>query len=360
MSEDGHIPTVYSYNVTVQRTLPFSVVLDAGYVGTIDRHLPLTVPVNEPGFGSAWLPQNQDPTMVAKNDGTTTLPINFYRPYVGIGAIAMTNFGGTSNYNGLQISANHRMVKGLQFGASYTFSKVLGSASSYSAALSPFDIRHTNYGRLGYDFTNVMVINYIYQLPKLPKGNSFDNPVTRLFLNDWQVSGITTFQTGSPQNITYSISGVGSAVLNREITGLESMAPRPVLSANPTLSKSARTIYEYFNTAVVGPAVKGSRGADSGPYLFNGPGTNNFDASVFKNVPFTKAESRFLQLRCEMYNSLNHTQFNGINTSAVLSSTGAITNLPTALGGAGGRYGFGAVTSARSARVIQLALKLYF
>ena len=360
MSEDGHIPTVYSYNVTIQRTLPFSVVLDAGYVGTTNRHLPLRVPVNEPAFGSAWLPQNQDPTMTAKNDGTTTLPINFYRPYVGIGAISMTNFGGTSNYNGLQISANHRMARGLQFGASYTFSKVLGSASTYGASLNPFDIRHTNYGKLAYDFTNVMVINYIYQLPKLPKGTSFNNPVTRLFLNDWQVSGITTFQTGSPQNITYSISGVSSAVLNREITGLESVAPRPVLSANPTLSKGSRTMYEYFNTTVVGLALKGSRGADSSPYIFTGPGTNNFDASIFKNVPFTKVESRFLQLRCEMYNSLNHTQFSGINTSATLSSTGAITNLPTALGGAGGRYGFGAVTSARSARVIQLALKLYF
>jgi hypothetical protein len=119
-------------------------------------------------------------------------------------------------------------------------------------------------------------------------------------------------------------------------------------------------MYEYFNTTVVGLALKGSRGADSSPYIFTGPGTNNFDASIFKNVPFTKVESRFLQLRCEMYNSLNHTQFSGINTSATLSSTGAITNLPTALGGAGGRYGFGAVTSARSARVIQLALKLYF
>ena len=252
------------------------------------------------------------------------------------------------------------VAHGLQFGASYTFSKVLGSASTYGASLNPFDIRHTNYGKLSYDFTNVMVINYIYQLPKLPKGTSFNNPVTRLFLNDWQVSGITTFQTGSPQNITYSISGVSSAVLNRTITGLESVAPRPVLSANPTLSKGSRTMYEYFNTTVVGLALKGSRGADSSPYIFTGPGTNNFDASIFKNVPFTKVESRFLQLRCEMYNSLNHTQFSGINTSATLSSTGAITNLPTALGGAGGRYGFGAVTSARSARVIQLALKLYF
>jgi hypothetical protein len=185
------------------------------------------------------------------------------------------------------------VAHGLQFGASYTFSKVLGSASTYGASLNPFDIRHTNYGKLSYDFTNVMVINYIYQLPKLPKGTSFNNPVTRLFLNDWQVSGITTFQTGSPQNITYSISGVSSAVLNRTITGLESVAPRPVLSANPTLSKGSRTMYEYFNTTVVGLALKGSRGADSSPYIFTGPGTNNFDASIFKNVPFTKVESRF-------------------------------------------------------------------
>jgi hypothetical protein len=298
--------------------------------------------------------------LTPKFDGTTTLPINFYRPYTGIGAISMTNFGGTSNYNGLQLSANHRMSRGFQFGASYTFSKVLGAASSYGAALNPFDLRHTNYGKLSYDYTNVMVINYIYQLPKLPKGNAFDNVVTRLFLNDWQVSGITTFQTGTPQNISYSISGVSSAVLNRTITGLESVAPRPVLSANPTLSKSNRTMYEYFNTAVVSAALKGSRGADSSPYIFTGPGTNNFDASIFKNIPFTKGEGRFLQLRCEMYNSLNHTQFNGLNTSATLNAAGAITNLPTALGGSGGRYGFGAVTSARSARVIQLALKLYF
>jgi len=137
---------------------------------------------------------------------------------------------------------------------------VLGSASSYSAGLNPFDIRNTNYGRLSYDFTNVMVINYIYQLPKLPKGNSFDNAVTRLFLNDWQVSGITTFQTGSPQNISYSISGVSSAVLNRTITGLESVAPRPVLTANPTLSKGDRTMYEYYNTSVVKMALKGQPG----------------------------------------------------------------------------------------------------
>jgi hypothetical protein len=119
-------------------------------------------------------------------------------------------------------------------------------------------------------------------------------------------------------------------------------------------------MYEYYNTSVVKMALKGSRGADSSPYIFTGPGVNNFDASIFKNVPFTKAEGRFLQLRCEGYNAFNHTQFSGLNNSATLSATGAITNLPTALGGAGGRYGFGAVSSARSARVIQLALKLYF
>jgi hypothetical protein len=360
MSGDGHIPTVYSYNVTIQRTLPFSTMLDVAYVGTTDRHLPLTVPVNEPAYGSAWLPQNQDPTVTPKYDGTTTLPINFYRPYIGIGAIAMQNFGGTSDYNGLQISANHRVGHGLQFGVNYTFSKALGAASSYSSLENPFNIRHTNYGRLSFDYTNLMVFHYIYQVPKLAKGSALDNPVTRFVANGWEVSGITTFQTGSPQNISYSISGVGSSTLNQEITGLASVGPRPLLSGNPGLSKGTRTIYEFFNTAVVHPAVKGSLGSDSGLGLFDGPGTNDWDISLFKNFAYTKGEGRYFQLRCEGYNAPNHTQFSGINTSATFNSAGVITNLPTVLGGGGGRYGFGAVNGARSARVIQLALKLYF
>jgi hypothetical protein len=87
---------------------------------------------------------------------------------------------------------------------------------------------------------------------------------------------------------------------------------------------------------------------------------NDFDLSLFKNIPFWRGEGRYFQLRLETYNSFNHTQWSGINATPNFNSAGVITNLPTALGGAGGRYGFGAENAVRSARIIQLAVKLYF
>jgi hypothetical protein len=62
----------------------------------------------------------------------------------------------------------------------------------------------------------------------------------------------------------------------------------------------------------------------------------------------------------EAYNAFNHTQWSALNVAATFNSAGKIANLPTALGGAGGRFGFGAPSTARSPRNIQLAMKVYF
>ena len=83
--------------------------------------------------------------------------------------------------------------------------------------------------------------------------------------------------------------------------------------------------------------------------------------SLFKNIRLNEDSPRFLQLRLEMFNAPNHTQFSDFNRGATFNATtGAITNLPTGLGGSGGRFGFGAVTGARSPRQLQLAAKFYF
>src|SRR6266481_11398 len=65
LSPEGKIPTVYNYNLSVQHELPLKVLLDVGYVGTQSRHGLARAPFNEAPFGSAWLPQNQDPTRCA-------------------------------------------------------------------------------------------------------------------------------------------------------------------------------------------------------------------------------------------------------------------------------------------------------
>jgi hypothetical protein len=91
-----------------------------------------------------------------------------------------------------------------------------------------------------------------------------------------------------------------------------------------------------------------------------GPGVNNWDFSIFKKVPLGSSERRYLQFRLEMYNAFNHTQPSAVATSAQFDSTGKLTNLPTSLGGGGGRLGFGAVNAFRNPRQMQAAVKFYF
>ena len=381
MAPDGHVPTVYNWNVTVERQLPFQTLLSVAYVGNINRHLMQLVNVNDPGWGSAWLPANQDPTQnggVGKNDGTTTINTNFFRPFVGIDRWNLMEWGGTANYNSLQMTATHRMTRRLTFTAAYTFSKALGTADSiYNSGAIPGQVRKGNYGRLSYDRTNSLVLSYTYWFPKPIRGGSLavNNFLTRTLLNDWELSGITTLRSGSPASISYSINGWNATMIT---TGDPDYGPRPVFTSNPISSN--RNLLQWFNTGSFVAAPKGSQGVDSGVGYLEGPGQNNFDLVLQKNVPFSKNEKRYVQFRLEGYNAFNKTQLSGINTSATLGggatipaalANSTIINLPTAIaaqgptpGTNGGVFGFGAANGVRSNgganRVVQLGLKLYF
>jgi len=362
MATDGHVASTYNWNLTFQRELPLKVMFDAAYVGSVARHLLVKTALNEPAFGSAWLPQNQDPTL-AKNapnlNGSQALATNFLRPYQGYGNIYVDTFGGSSNFNSLQISATRRVTQA-QFGITYTWSKALGTTSDINTVANPLNTRKADYGWLTFDRTQSMVANFMYSLPRVARGSFLDNRAGHLVLNGWEVSGIVTMNSGAPVNVSYSVSGVGSTTLNEEITGDPTWAPRIVVTGNPNLSPGDRTISRFINTSVFLPATRGSTGMDSGNNFIRGPGINDWDVSVFKNIPYWKGERRYLQLRVEMYNAFNHTQFSAFNSSITFNAAGQITNLPTAFGGGGGTYGFGAMTTARTARVIQLAAKFYF
>jgi hypothetical protein len=360
--KDGKVPTTYNWNFTIQRKLPFGTSIDAAYVGSESSHLPYQVNYNDPGFGSAWLPQNQDPTVTAKFNGDTTLPVNFTRPYLGFGTIGFNSWGASSNYHALQVSVNHHMANGMEFGLAYTWSKALEMADGYNYAISYLQTRSGFYGPASFDRTQNLVVSYIYNLPKVSRPGFMDNLLARVVLNGWEFSGITTLTSGAPTAPTYQLNSgaVSGAQLNREITGSETIAPRPILTGPINITPSNRNMYAWFNTSVVQPALKGSYGEDSGVRPIRGPGVNDWDLSLFKNVPYTHGEGRYIQLRCETYNGFNHTQWSALNTTAQFNAAGAISNLPTALGGGGGRYGFGAENTVRSARIVQLAVKLYF
>jgi hypothetical protein len=362
LSPDGHVPTTYNYNAGLQRQLPMQFFIDVSYVGSQSRHLYYAQPFNRVPFGSAWEPYSQDPTLTPRFDGTTNLPVNMYRPYrgyVGGGANIGDDFvwGGSANYNALQIALNRRRGP-LVFGLAYTWSKALGVDTGHLT-----DTRKANYGPLGLDRTQSLAFNYIYDVPSLARPGSFlDNAVAKGVFGGWQLSGLTSISTGAPVNVNYSITGIGGAQYNRQITGSEDWAPRVVLTCNPNLSRDSRNIDAFINTSCFAPATRGSQGMDSGINRLRGPGVHQWDASVFKKIQLGDNESRFIQLRLEAYNAFNHTQWGSFNNNLQFSPVGAVVNRPTQLGGTGGRLGFGALNTIRanSQRILQIAVKIYF
>jgi hypothetical protein len=251
--------------------------------------------------------------------------------------INVRGFGATLNYHSLQVTANRRMSRGLQFGASYTFSKALGVGAGDFDGVSPyFSMRRRNYGLLSYDATHVLTINYTWNLPN-PAPHI--KPVS-LILGNWVVSGITSFQSGFPFTPGFSTT---DAV---DLTGSNEGARITVLG-DPRLPKSERTFYRNFKTEMFARTPVRDFG-NAGIGLLRGPGINNWDIAVSKRVPVA-GEQRYFQFRAEFYNAWNHTQFSSIDSGARFNPQGQQINA-----------NFGAYNGARDPRRIQLSLRFMF
>jgi hypothetical protein len=283
-------------------------------------------------MGARFDPANRDPTTNA------ALPDVFLRRYTGYSGVSNVNYGATSNFHSLQVMANRRFARGLQFGMSYTWSKWLDSVDFDDNAVSPFvPARNWNYGLSANDRLNNLRINFLYDLPKAP----WDNLASRWVLNGWQVSGITSFISGAPANVGFSTTN------NKDITGTPSSGARVVVTGPVELPKDERTLLRYFRTDVYQLPAVGTLG-NGGKWLLRGPGINNWDLSFVKRFPVR--EPLKLEFRAELYNAFNHTQFSGLNTTAPFDANGNLITNST----------FGQVTSARTPRQIQLAARFVF
>jgi hypothetical protein len=319
-------PTVYSYSLGVQRHIGLGTLVDVSYVGTLTRHLdnPQSA-FNAVPPGSQFLPQNQDPT----NPGLP-LPDDFFRPYRGYSSITLQQFV-NSNYNALQVSGVHRFAKNLELSANYAWSKSLG----YYPPFATYYNNKLQYGVQPYDRTNVLRFYYVYDLPHV---SSHWKPA-HWILDNWQLSGISTFESGVPQSLncqfTYPVNLFGGGDYSRcTLTG-------PV-----HLPKSQRTFYRFYDPSVIQPPTATNPG-DAAPGVVRGPGVEDFDISVFKNFPF--GEKRYVQFRVETFNTFNHPQFHTVDTNPQFNQAGQQVN---------GRLG--QITSDYLPRQVQLALKVFF
>ncbi|MBI3698460.1 MAG: carboxypeptidase regulatory-like domain-containing protein [Acidobacteria bacterium] len=301
---ENPVPTIHHWSLGIQREMAQKVMFEIAYVGTHGTHLSRGGELNQPLPG----------TVVGG------ISANAVRPYLGYAGIGYTEESASSRYHALEAHALRRFSAGLLLEASYTFSKALGDIEG-----APQDIRNKrgSFGLTELDRTHMFTFNYVYELPFFRKAKGLAGAA----LGGWQVSGITSFQSGLPNTIT--ISGDRAQVGGG--------TQRPDLVGNPNEGRG-QSLAHYFNTAAFALPALGRFG-NSAPFNVRGPGLNNWDLNVFKN--FRLKEAAKVQFGAEMFNAFNHPQFEGIGTTL-----GATT--------------FGVVTSARDPRIIQFRLKLSY
>jgi hypothetical protein len=341
----NRIPYTEEYMLSFEREIGTNTLLSASYVGT-QAHRLLVLVESNPGNPALCLSLSQTnevypntPTCGPFGESNTFTTPSGQTIYGTRGPLG-SNFGsdtdqatiGNSNYNALQLSLRHTTGR-LQFFAGYTYSKSIDQSSSIgeevnpinpalSRALSAFDVRQN------------FVISYNYELP-------FDHffGADRM-TKGWAVSGITRFSTGFPVTL---LNYGDNSLLGAEPNGVNNFGvDEPQYTpGNLELNKNPRNGLPYFNTSLFSVQPLGQPG-NAARRFFYGPGINNFDIAILKDVALT--ESKSLQFRMEGFNIFNHAQFYG----------------PAAVDGNINGSTFGQVVSAAAPRLMQFAVKFAF
>jgi len=328
-NKDNHTTAIYQFTVGIQQNIGFGTVLDISYAGTLGRRINQSKNLNTLPYGIRFLPQSADVTSPGK-----PLPDVFLRPMPGYGNVTFYDNAYSSNYHALMVTVDRRFMKGLQYGMSYTYSKYM----EYSGIPMYRPLRVWSYGKSGSDQTHNLVLNYLWDLPK--PSSRWAHPVVRHLFDNWQLTGITAFVSGQPSGVGFSTTD------GADLTGGGDGA-RIVVTGKAQLPHGERTFDRWFNPTVFARPAVGDPG-NAPRDVFRLPGFNNWDLALVKKIPL-RQENRQLQLRWEMYNAFNHTQFSSVDTSARFDPLGNQVNTR-----------FGQVTAARAARVMQASLRFSF
>jgi hypothetical protein len=339
-------PMVQEYSLGLQTELSPSTVLDITYSGARGLHGLLERSVNQADLAS---PAN--PIRGVTTNTYANIPLRV--PFEGFASDTMTQIesSAASWYNALLVSLNRRFSHGFQVQASYTYSADMSTAAAGAigpnggTAVGNQDNPASRYGRDSFVRPHRLIVNYLYQLPKMKGGNAF----ARQAVNGWSLQGVTTFQTGHYLTVTYTntfnVYGINGGDGDRP--SLSGACTRGQF-VNPGSITSK--LGDYINAnCFQAPAVVGDDGiatgfGDAGLGLLQGPKELNFDFSVIKHFPVRKiGEAGDLEFRSEFFNVFNHPLFQD----------------PSDLNF--GDPGFGQITNTYgNPRIIQFALKLTF
>jgi Carboxypeptidase regulatory-like domain/TonB dependent receptor len=333
LGEPRNAKTSYAqaYNLQLQYQLTPNSILEAGYVGTASRHVQVGINTNTL---NAILPPSANQKQ------------NSFFPDFAVGGTFIDRSGET-NYNGLQINAEHRFGDGFSLLANYSWSKCLGDTrdlldnniGSYRAPYVAGIGIQGDYGLCDINTKRLFHVSGIYQLPFGKNQRFLSSGVGGWIAGGWSFNGILTAADGQPLTVacsTTNAAGLGCNALKvagvNPYAGLHNAAQflNPNAFANPpAATASSATIANLGGS----------------PTQVSGPPYRRLNLSLFRQFP-APAETHF-EFRAEVFNLTNtpnfsqpgNLNFTTPNTFATISSTRDSPDDP---------------------REIQLSLKYYF
>jgi hypothetical protein len=333
---------IQQYGLNLQGEVAKDMLVEVGYVGTRGTHLQRLRSLNQ-----ALQASPENPVRDAVSD--TLANVSSRVPILGIPAdsLDMVESEGSSWYNGLELSLTKRMSHGLQFLASYTFSKTLdtdganinGTSAGLALTLGDQNSPRQRWGRASFDRTQRFIFSAMWSIPGPARG------LAGSILGGWTLDVISTLQSGSALTVadTNSSNVYGISEDRAQLTG--TCTKSQLVQRGPMESK----LNAYFQAScfttppIIGADGVGTGFGNSATGLVDGPPQANVDLAVSKrlesNWPHEKCDIEF---RAEFFNALNHPQFANPDTNFTSPTFGVISS------------------TAVNARVGQLAIKLTF
>ncbi len=361
-------PYVQQYNLAVEGQLPAQFALGVSYVGSVGTHLSLRRELNQlqplaqtPYAPGQAISQNDCNTgtingVAPTGDLLAHLSVacgndpNPYRPFLGAGSINRYEDTAHSNYNGVQVSLR-RYFGHLNGSLAYTYSHSLDNASdgSSNSELPNSYNKTMSYASSNFDQRHLLEISIVYDLP------SFRNRALQSTVGGWQISDLTSFQTGTPFSVINNLYSDNAGVANGISTSITSYGGSAAQSypdivgdihAKPSTSMAANAQGPRLYNAAAFAAPTGLTFGTAGRNILTLPRRTNFDMGLFKQFPVR--ESMHFELRGEAFNAFNHTQWSAINNQA------------SSYVGASNPSSFLTATAAHNARILQIAAKFVF
>ncbi len=333
---------IQSWNLTLERKLPWQMVGSAGYVATRTINQMVDININTVGPGL----------------GTSTANLPLARLHGRTIAANMWDGWATGKYDSLQATLQKNFTHGLFLRTSYTFGKALNYADEDGwVGLRLWNwgpMIDRNYGPAGYDRTHAFTTGWNYELP-VGKGKqlSLDNPVANFIAGGWKLAGTFVAYTGTPFTVTGSASSLQcigctqTADIVAPIRKLGGKGPQ-----NPYYDPlSFRDPLFSFNAA--NPVY---RPGDSGYGILRGPGYWRLNPAIFKE--FVIKEKVRAEFRAESNNVTNSPIWgnpNGGSGAMLLTPAGTLrTDVANPTGN------FMSITSASTGRDIRFGLRIAF